>query len=91
MIAIIDTGATHSFISVDCVKRLNLELSDMHGNMIIDTPVMGSVFTSVACLNCPFSIFSRDFRMNLVCLPLDQLDVILGMNWLEFNHVLSIF
>src|SRR3954469_8137990 len=25
--------------------------------------------------------------MDLVCLPLKQLDVILGMNWLEFNRV----
>lgn len=25
--------------------------------------------------------------MDLVCLPLNQLDVIIGMNWLEFNHV----
>ncbi|XP_050888845.1 uncharacterized protein LOC127094008 [Lathyrus oleraceus] len=25
--------------------------------------------------------------MDLVCLPLNQIDVILGMNWLEFNHV----
>lgn len=25
--------------------------------------------------------------INLVCLPLHQIDVILGMNWLEFNGV----
>ena len=25
--------------------------------------------------------------MDLVCLPLEQLDIILGMNWLEFNQV----
>ena len=80
MIAIIDTGATHSFIYADCVKRLNIELFDMHENMIIDTPAMGSVCTSVACLNCRLSIFGRDFRMDLVFFPLDQLDVILGMN-----------
>ncbi|XP_050892239.1 uncharacterized protein LOC127097793, partial [Lathyrus oleraceus] len=84
---IIDTGATHSFISLDCAKRLNLILSDMHRSMVIDTPAMGSVSTSYACLNCPLSIFGRDFGIDLVCLPLEQLDVILGMNWLEFNRV----
>lgn len=36
---------------------------------------------------CPLSIFGWDFGMDLVCLPLYQLDVILGMNWLELNHV----
>ncbi|XP_058784366.1 uncharacterized protein LOC131659150, partial [Vicia villosa] len=87
LIAIIDTGATHSFISLGCAKRLNLVLSDMHRSMVIDTPAMGSVSTSFVCLNCPLSIFGRDFGIDLVCLPLEQLDVILGMNWLEFNRV----
>ncbi|XP_058741293.1 uncharacterized protein LOC131613662, partial [Vicia villosa] len=87
LIAIIDTGATHSFISLDCAKRLNLVLSDMRRSMVIDTPAMGSVSTSFVCLNCPLSIFGRDFGIDLVCLPLEQLDVILGMNWLEFNRV----
>ena len=32
-------------------------------------------------------IFGRGFGMDLVCLPLEQLDIILGMNWLEFNQV----
>ncbi|XP_050920406.1 uncharacterized protein LOC127138043 [Lathyrus oleraceus] len=29
----------------------------------------------------------RDFEVDLVCLPLSQLDVILGMDWLRANHV----
>ncbi|XP_050885289.1 uncharacterized protein LOC127088790 [Lathyrus oleraceus] len=41
LIAIIVTGATHSFISLDCAKRLNLELSVMRGSMVIDNPTMG--------------------------------------------------
>jgi len=34
------------------------------------------------------SLFGRDFEIDLVCLPLVGMDVILGMNWLEYNHVL---
>src|SRR4051812_3411519 len=55
--------------------------------MVIDTPASGSVTTSSACLNYPVDIFGRKFGMDLVCLPLEQLDVILGMNWLQFNRV----
>jgi len=33
-------------------------------------------------------MFGRDFEVDLVCLPLVGMDVILGMNWLEYNHVL---
>ena len=25
--------------------------------------------------------------MDLACIPLHQIDVILGMNWLEFNYI----
>lgn len=37
LITIIDTGATHSFISTECVKILNLEVFVMNGSMAIDT------------------------------------------------------
>src|ERR1044072_9100477 len=87
LIAIIDTGATHSFIALDCAKRLNLEISNLDGSMVIDTPASGSVTTSYVCRNCPIVIFDRGFGMDLVCLPLEQLDIIVGMNWLVFNQV----
>ena len=87
LVAIIDTEATHSFISTECAQCLNLLLSSMGGEMVIDTPASGSVTTSLVCLSCPLTIYGRDFAMDLVCLPLKDLDVILGMNWLEFNRV----
>lgn len=59
----------------------------MSGNMVIDTPAMGLVPTTLVCLNCLLSIFGREFIMDLVCLPLVQTGVILGMDWLEFNRV----
>lgn len=37
LIAIIDMGVTHLFISIASVKRLNLDVYDMNGNMVIDT------------------------------------------------------
>ncbi|XP_058769023.1 uncharacterized protein LOC131642874 [Vicia villosa] len=87
LIAIIDTGATHSFISAECVKRLGIMPSTLGRGMVIDTPSMGSVTTSLVCLNCPLSILGKDFGVDLICLPLNGLGVILEMNWLEFNHV----
>jgi len=58
------------------------------GEMVVETPAKGSVTTSLVCLRCPVSMFGRDFEIDLVCLPLVGMDVILGMNWLENNHVL---
>jgi len=87
LIAIIDTGATHCFIAVDCAYKLGLEMSSMNGEMVIETPAKGSVTTSLVCLMCPLSMFGRDFEVGLVCLPLSGMDVILGMNKLEYNRV----
>ncbi|XP_050903116.1 uncharacterized protein LOC127115681, partial [Lathyrus oleraceus] len=87
LITIIDTGATHCFISANCARRLGLKLSALDGELIVETPAKGSITTSLVCLKCPLSIFDRDFYVDLVCLPLDGMDVILGMNWLEYNYV----
>lgn len=80
LISIIDTGATHSFVWLDCVERLGLKLSYMVGNMIIDTLTLGPITTSWVCLKCPLTIYGKSFGMNLVCPPLSNLDVILRMN-----------
>ena len=87
LITIINTGATHYFISTDYAKKLSLVLSSMNGEMVVDTPTKGPVTTSIVCLKCPLSIYDRDFVVDLVCLPLSGLDVILGMNWLEYNYL----
>lgn len=59
----------------------------MKFNMVIKTPTNDFVSMLLVCLNCPKSIYGRDFGVYLICLPLCQLDAILGMNWLSFNHV----
>ena len=56
---IIDTGATHSFISVDCARRLNLVLSPLGGDMVIDTPSSVSITTALVCLSCPLTIYGK--------------------------------
>jgi len=83
-----DSGATHSFISNDCVKDMKLPISSLDTNLIISTPTSKSVITNKVCLNCPLFIENRKFLTNLICLPLSQLDIILGMDWLFANQVI---
>lgn len=59
----------------------------MIGSMVINTSDNGSLTITLLCLNCPLTIYDRDFGVDLIYFPLIQLDVILGMNRLEFNHV----
>lgn len=48
--------------------------------MVFDTPTNGSVTAMLVRLKCPLIIYGKEFGVNLICLPLSQLDVILGMN-----------
>ncbi|XP_058766122.1 uncharacterized protein LOC131639659 [Vicia villosa] len=57
------------------------------GDMVIDTPSSDSITTSLVCLSCPLTIYGREFVMDLICLPMKDVDVILGMNWLVYNRV----
>ncbi|XP_027342463.1 uncharacterized protein LOC113855155 [Abrus precatorius] len=82
-----DSGATHSF-DLDCVKCLGLSVTELPCNMVVTTPTSKSIVTLLACLGCSVMVHGRDFEVNFICLPLSQLDVILGMNWLSTNHIL---
>lgn len=81
-------GATYSFISFDCAQQLNLPISLLPFDLIVSTPTNNPVTTSLACLDCQITIENINFFITLVCLPLTQIDVIIGMDWLSPNHVL---
>ncbi|XP_027362449.1 uncharacterized protein LOC113870051 [Abrus precatorius] len=83
-----DSGATHSFIFVNCMKSLNLYVPELPCNVVVTTPTGKPVVTSWVCLGCAMMVHGREFEVDLIFLPLSQLDVILGMNWLVANHVL---
>ncbi|XP_047164009.1 uncharacterized protein LOC124833544, partial [Vigna umbellata] len=83
-----DSGATHSFISLLCVENLGLSMFDLGCELIVSTPTSGQVSTSSICVGCRIEVTAHKSRVNLVCLPLEGLDVILGMDWLADNHVM---
>ena len=88
VLVLFDSGATHSFISNACVGRLSLEKPDLGCELLVSTPSSGQVATSSVCVGCSMEVASRRFKVNLVCLPLEGLDVILGMEWLSNNHIM---
>ncbi|XP_047169898.1 uncharacterized protein LOC124838351 [Vigna umbellata] len=83
-----DSGATHSFISKACVEKLGLTESEMQFDLVVSTPATGEVRTSTMCIGCPIEVEGRRYKVNLICLPLKELEVILGMDWLAAYHIL---
>jgi len=88
MLVLFDSRATHSFIANACVGRLNLVKHDLGCELLVSTPSSGQVATSSVCVGCSMEVAGRRFKVNLVCLPLEGLDVILGMDWLSNNHII---
>jgi len=82
-----DSGASHSFIAENCVKKLGLLPVNLPFDFSVSTPRNNLILTSKACWNCPLQIEDRDFLVNLFCLRLSRLEVILGLDWMSENHV----
>ncbi|XP_017423605.1 uncharacterized protein LOC108332814 [Vigna angularis] len=57
-------------------------------DLAVATPTSGLVKTSTLCARCFVVVEGRPFKVNLICLPLQGLDVILGMDWLFANRIL---
>ncbi|XP_027905793.1 uncharacterized protein LOC114165346 [Vigna unguiculata] len=87
VLVLFDSGASHPFISHDCMERLGLSPRDLGCKLMVSTPASGQVSTNLACVGCLMEVEGRHFKVNLVCLPLEGLEVILGMDWLSTNHV----
>ncbi|XP_027335137.1 uncharacterized protein LOC113849428 [Abrus precatorius] len=83
-----DSGATYFFISMDYVNCVGLPISSLACNVVVSTSTAKSVVTSSVCLGCSVMVHSRNFCIDLICLPLSQLDVVLSMDWLSSNRVL---
>ena len=83
-----DSGATHSFVSNACVERLGLPMCELHCEYAVSTPASGLVRTSSLCARCPVEVEGRRYKVNLICLPLQELEEILGMDWLSANRIL---
>ncbi|XP_057445804.1 uncharacterized protein LOC130737942 [Lotus japonicus] len=88
LMVLFDSGATHSFIAEECVKKLGLLTADLQFDLVVATAAANRLVTRTTCLQCPLIYEDRKFLANLICLGLKELDVILGMDWLAQYRVL---
>ncbi|XP_050918947.1 uncharacterized protein LOC127136435 [Lathyrus oleraceus] len=82
-----DCGATHSFVSIQCMKHLGLQAIPLSTPMVVNTAMDDVVETPLICENCSLSVNGRIFQIDLICLPLEKVDVVLGTDWLSANSV----
>jgi hypothetical protein len=75
------SGASHTFISKKFVEQHCIPYNESREGFIIHSPG-GQIFTKEVAYHVPVTLAERDFPTNMIVLKGQDIDVILGMNWL---------
>jgi hypothetical protein len=76
-----DSGASHTFISKKFVEQHCISYHKSKEGFKIQSPG-GQIFTREVAYQVPVTLAGRDFPTNMIVLKGQDIDVILGMNWL---------
>jgi hypothetical protein len=80
-IILFDSGASHTFISKRFVEQHCIPYHESREGFKIHSPG-GQIFTKEVAYQVPVTLAERDFPTNMIVLKGQDIDVILGMNWL---------
>jgi predicted aspartyl protease len=86
VIILFDSGATHSFISAKCGTKIGLNLYSTSGAYTIATPG-GKISSNQVCRSMPIQMGRNLVRTDLLLLDLEEMDVLLGMDWMTRHRV----
>ncbi|KAE8664337.1 hypothetical protein F3Y22_tig00112800pilonHSYRG00034 [Hibiscus syriacus] len=79
---LIDPGSTYSYVCSKLVSELGIQLEAISNDVIVTNPLGHSARVNRVCHGCPIKIQGIEFPANLMELPFDEFEVILGMDWL---------
>jgi hypothetical protein len=80
-------GASHTFISKKFVEKYCIPCIESREGFIIHS-LGGQIFTKEVAFHVPVTLAERDFPTNMIVLKGQDIDVILGMNWLAQHKVI---
>jgi hypothetical protein len=84
------SGATHDFISKACTKSHRLTITHLSTLCMISTPG-GKIVTQYLAKNTPLNLRGMVYKISLIILVDQGINVILGMSWMnEYKAVLDI-
>jgi hypothetical protein len=81
LIALVDSGSTHSFIRDAVVSSLGLNMTPTVG-ILVKVANGDKVMSGGICSSTLIIIGNEDFKTTCYSLPLDGFDVVLGVEWL---------
>jgi hypothetical protein len=80
-VILFDSSASHTFISKNFVEKHCIPCTESREGFIIHSPG-GRIFTKEVALHISVTLAGREFPTNMIVLKGQDIDVILGMNWL---------
>ncbi|NAW44974.1 hypothetical protein FGF76_23535, partial [Salmonella sp. gx-f4] len=78
VVALIDSGSTYSYICMDLMPRINMIVESTEFVIKVSNPLGRHVLVDQVCRSCPLTIRGHCFSANLMLLPFNEFDVILG-------------
>ncbi|KAA3483103.1 DNA/RNA polymerases superfamily protein [Gossypium australe] len=88
VVALIDPGYTHSYICMILVSSMSMIVESIEFAIKVSNPLGKHMLVNKVCRNCPLTIRGYCFPANLMLLPFDEFELILGMDWLTAYNVL---
>lgn len=83
---LIDPGATHSFVAHNFVPYVSVRPTPKIGSFSISLPTGEVLYADRVFRECYVQVGDAWLEANLIRLELVDLDIILGMDWLEKHH-----
>jgi hypothetical protein len=80
-VILFDSGASRTFISKKFVEKYCIPCTESWEVFTIHSPG-GQIFTKEVAFHVPLTLAEQDFPTNMIILKGQDIDVILGMNWL---------
>ena len=69
-------------------KKRTLPIESTEFVIKVSNPLDKSVLVDKVCKNCPLMIRDTCFLADLMLLPFDEFDIILGMDWLTLDDAI---
>jgi hypothetical protein len=76
------SGASHTFMSKTFVEKHCIHSTESREGFVIHSPG-GQIFTKKVVFHVPITLAGREFPTNMIVIKGQDIDVILGMNWLD--------
>jgi hypothetical protein len=80
-VILFNSGASHTFISKMFVEKHCIHYTESREGFVIHSPG-GRIFTKEVAFHIPVTLARREFPTKMIVIKGQDIDVILGMNWL---------